>query len=212
MTQRDLFIFDDLPVQSVELIELEGGELLWVRHFLSPTEASKLFEYLMETTNWRQDSINIAGKSIPIPRLQAWIGDAAYTYSGLTLEPTPWPAQLLQLKSDLEEYCDCQFNSLLINLYRDESDSVGWHADNEEELGKNPTIASVSLGAPRAFELKQKHASKQKLSLTLNSGDLLIMKNEVQENWLHQVPKQKPPSEPRINLTFRRIIHETTVK
>lgn len=208
MTQKDLFIFDDLPLQSVELIELEDGEILWVRHFYSPEKCTELFENLQSDLPWRQDNIKVAGKDQPIPRLQAWFGDpgSAYTYSGLTMEPTPWTDTLLAIKQDIENYGDCHFNSLLANLYRDENDSVGWHADNEKELGQNPIIASLSLGGARDFLLKHKQHPDKKLSISLNSGDLLIMKGSIQHFWLHSVPKRRKVCEPRINLTFRKII------
>lgn len=208
MTQKDLFIFDDLPLQSVELIELSDGEILWARHFYDPDKCKQLFQELNAAIPWRQDSILIAGKEQPIPRLQAWFGDPGltYTYSGLTLEPTPWSAILKQIKHDIENYSDCHFNSLLANLYRDGRDSVGWHADNENELGTNPTIASLSLGGAREFQLKHQQHPDKKVSITLNDGDLVILKGSIQHHWLHCIPKTDQPCEPRINLTFRKII------
>lgn len=214
MSQKDLFIFGDVPLQSVELIELEDGEILWVRHFYEEDTAQQLYSRLQEEIPWRQDSIRIAGKETPIPRLQAWFGDPGmtYTYSGLTLVPTPWTETLLQLKKQIEDYGDHQFNSLLANLYRNEQDSVGWHADNEPELGQNPVIASLSLGAVRTFQLKHRQHPERKLALELGSGDLLIMKGTLQHFWQHQIPKSRQPCEPRINLTFRKIIGATTGK
>ena len=138
MTQSDLFnLGNDLPLQTVELIELSDGDILWVRHFLPSREADTLFQTLQQEIPWRQDNIRIGGKDQPIPRLQAWFGDPGmhYTYSGLTLEPQPWSPTLTALKQRIETYSDCHFNSLLANLYRDQNDSVGWHADNEPELG-----------------------------------------------------------------------------
>lgn len=207
MTQKDLFIFDDLPFQNVERIELHDGELLWVRHFLPPQESSVLFSALLNTLPWQQDHLSIAGKSIPVPRLQAWIGDpgTTYHYSGLTLEPQPWTEALLTLRHRIEDYTDTHFNSLLANLYRNEHDSVSWHADNEPELGRNPVVASLSLGESRDLQLKHNHHKDQKISITLKNGDLLIMKGPLQHHWLHQIPKQKEPCLPRINLTFRTI-------
>ncbi|MBA54165.1 MAG: alpha-ketoglutarate-dependent dioxygenase AlkB [Pseudomonadales bacterium] len=214
MSQKDLFIFGDVPLQSVELIELEDGEILWVRHFYEEDTAQQLYSRLQEEIPWRQDSIRIAGKDKPIPRLQAWFGDPGmtYTYSGLTLEPEPWTETLQQLKKQIEDYGDHQFNSLLANLYRNEQDSVGWHADNEPELGQNPVIASLSLGAVRTFQLKHREHPERKLALELGSGDLLIMKGALQHHWQHQIPKSRQPCEPRINLTFRKIIGVGTGK
>lgn len=208
MTQKDLFIFDDLPLQSVELIELSDGEILWVRHFYAPEKCNDLLEKLTREIPWRQDNITIAGKSIPIPRLQAWFGDEGmnYSYSGLKLEPVPWSPELAAIKQDIESYCDTHFNSLLANLYRDNQDSVSWHSDDEKELGVNPTIASFSLGGCREFQLKHRAHQDKKLSIDLGNGDLLIMKGALQHNWLHCVPKKRQHCEPRINLTFRQIV------
>lgn len=211
MTQSDLFTLGDLPLQSVELIELTDGDILWVRRFLPPREADQLMQTLHNDIPWRQDSIRIAGKDTPIPRLQAWFGDPgmSYTYSGLTLQPTPWSPTLAQVKQRIEAYSDTHFNSLLANLYRDENDSVGWHADDEPELGENPVIASLSLGESRDFVLKHRNHPEQKLKLSLENGDLLIMKGALQHHWLHQIPKARTQCGPRINLTFRRIFKES---
>lgn len=208
MSQKDLFIFGDVPLQSVELIELEDGEILWVRHFYDEDTAQQLYSRLQEEIPWRQDSLRIAGKTTPIPRLQAWFGDPGmtYTYSGLTLDPEPWNDTLRHIKEQIENYSDTHFNSLLANLYRNEQDSVGWHADNEPELGQNPVIASISLGCERTFQLKHRQHPERKLALELKSGDLLIMKGALQHHWQHQIPKSRQPCDPRINLTFRRII------
>lgn len=214
MSQKDMFIFGDTPMQSVELIELEDGEILWVQHFYDEDSAQQLYSRLQEEIPWRQDSIRIAGKETPIPRLQAWFGDPgmSYSYSGLTLQPEPWNETLVHIKEQIENYSDTRFNSLLANLYRDQQDSVGWHADNEPELGTNPIIASLSLGGERRFQIKHRSHPERKLELNLQSGDLLIMKGAMQHHWLHQVPKARQPCLPRINLTFRRIIKAETPK
>ncbi|MCP5018818.1 MAG: alpha-ketoglutarate-dependent dioxygenase AlkB [Ketobacter sp.] len=214
MSQEDLFIFGDVPLQSVELIELEDGEILWARRFYDEDTARQLYSRLQEEIPWRQDNIRIAGKETPIPRLQAWFGDPgiSYTYSGLTLQPEPWNDTLQHIKEQIESYSDTQFNSLLANLYRDEQDSVGWHADNEPELGNNPVIASLSLGGERTFQLKHRQHPERKLELELRSGDLLIMKGAMQHHWLHQIPKSKQACLPRINLTFRKINKASTPK
>ena len=205
MTQPDLF--NDLQLQSVELIEIDDGDILWIKRFLPKADADALLQTLQTEIPWRQDSIRIAGKDTPIPRLQAWYGDPGmtYTYSGLKLDPLPWTPTLATLKQRIEDYSDCHFNSLLANLYRTEQDSVGWHADDEPELGQNPAIASLSLGDTRDFQLKHHQHTDKKLTLPLQHGDLLIMKGALQHHWLHQIPKSKTPCGPRINLTFRRI-------
>lgn len=205
MTPSDLF--SDLQLQTVELIEIDDGDILWIKRFLPKADADTLFQTLQTEIPWRQDSLRIAGKLTPVPRLQAWYGDpgTTYHYSGLTLDPLPWTPALATLKQRIETYSDCHFNSLLINLYRNEQDSVGWHADDEPELGQNPAIASLSLGETRDFQLKHRQHRDRKLSLPLQHGDLLIMKGALQHHWLHQIPKSKAPCDPRINLTFRRI-------
>lgn len=207
MTQSDLFSLNDLQLQSVELIEIDDGDILWIKRFLPKTDADTLLQTLQTEIPWRQDSIRIAGKDTPIPRLQAWYGDPGmtYSYSGLKLDPLPWTPALAAIKQRIEDYSDCHFNSLLANLYRTEQDSVGWHADDEPELGQNPAIASLSLGDTRDFQLKHRKHPEQKLSLPLQHGDLLIMKGALQHHWVHQIPKSKTPCQPRINLTFRRI-------
>ncbi len=218
MTQKDLFVFDDLfgdsTVQRVELIELEDGEILWVKHYYSPDQASELFSKLYQQVPWKQDGIRIAGKVTPLPRLQAWFADPGihYGYSGIAMEPLPWLDCLINIKQDLEAYSGSHFNSVLANLYRDQNDSVSWHADDEAELGANPTIASLSLGATREFQLKHRLHPGKKLKIPMQSGDLMIMKGEIQHHWLHQIPKCKTPTEARINLTFRRILATDPLK
>ena len=206
MTQSDLFNLGDLPLQSVELIELSDGDILWVKHFLPPEEANQLMATLQQQIPWRQDSIRIGGKDTPIPRLQAWFGDAGmtYTYSGLTLQPTPWLPALAAIKHRIEDYSDTHFNSLLANLYRTGLDSMGWHADDERELGPNPVIASVSLGQERRFDLRHR-ATGQTVRTLLPSGSVLVMAGATQHHWVHQVPRTTRPLQPRINLTFRLI-------
>lgn len=192
---------------TLELIKLDHGWLRFYRRFLDKEESERYFAALLEPTPWMQDTIHIQGKSIPIPRLQAWYGDEGhfYTYSGITLAPLPWTPTLDSLRERIFEASQLHFNSLLINQYRNERDSVSWHSDDEPELGQNPIIASLSLGAARRFELKQKKSIRKKISLTLESGDLLIMGGELQQHWVHQVPKEAAPCQARINLTFRTI-------
>jgi len=206
--QLDLLAASTGP--RAEHIPLDHGELTLFRGFLTPSESERYFQQLMAETPWTQDEIRIQGKLIPIPRLQSWYGDAGhfYTYSGITLAPVGWTALLEELRQRLFDTTRRSFNSLLINQYRNERDSVSWHADDERELGRNPVIASLSLGTARRFELKPKKSTRDKISITLESGDLLIMGGELQRHWLHQVPKEKAPCGPRLNLTFRNIIVE----
>lgn len=192
--------WQDLPIKD--------GELLLCEHFYTADEAAALFEELKNELQWRQDSLRIAGREVAIPRLQAWYGDSGtdYAYSGLNLRSLPWNEVLLKIRNRLQNELTTPFNSVLANLYRDGNDSVSWHADDEPELGTNPIIASLSLGATRCFQLKRKKKSEQeRLKLDLPGGSLLVMRGALQHNWYHAVLKTKLPVGERINLTFRYI-------
>jgi alkylated DNA repair dioxygenase AlkB len=162
----------------------------------------RLFNQLFAVTDWRQEIATVMGRRVPIPRLTAWHGAAAYVYSGIKMAPAPWNPPLLEIKAVAEICAGRAFNSVLLNLYRDGRDSVSWHADNEPGLGRNPVIASVSLGAPRCFQMKHRTAD-HRLALELPAGSCLVMAGGTQHHWLHQVPKSARPVGPRINLTFR---------
>tara|TARA_R110002096_G_scaffold77896_12_gene183605 strand:+ start:124744 stop:125343 length:600 start_codon:yes stop_codon:yes gene_type:complete len=183
----------------------DRGELLLWPKWLEDGEARALFDELSATLSWQQRSLTMFGKTIPEPRMSAWIGDpdAAYSYSGRAHEPADWSPPLARLRTQLQELLNHPLNSVLANLYRGEQDSMGWHADNERELGNDPTIASVSLGATRRFWLK--HANAKTVRLELGHGSLLVMQGSTQHHWKHCVPKETSHREPRINLTFRRI-------
>ena len=194
---------------------------LWLfPNFIKLAHAQALFTYLEAKIEWQQDQLNMYGKPVDIPRLQAWFGgqDAAYSYSGLTLSPKPWLLPLEKLRSTLALQCQdllendgtekrLNFNSALANYYRDNNDAVGWHSDDEPELGGNPVIASVSLGGTRAFKLKHK-ISGEKLTIPLTSGSLLLMAGETQSYWQHAILRSKKVIAPRINLTFRHVYRE----
>ena len=179
-------------------------------NFLNGDESDALFSFLMKTTPWRQDEIKIFGKSILQPRLSAIYGDhgISYTYSGLKMPVNSWTEELEVLKDKVEGKSQSQFNLVLINLYRDGNDSMGWHSDDEKELGKNPMIASISFGENRNFKLRPKknNPDGQSFSINLESGSLLIMKAETQHFWQHSIRKSKKVLGPRINLTFRKIL------
>lgn len=151
---------------------------------------------------WEQPTLRIFGRSIPAPRLTAWFGERAYTYSGKRNAPAPMPAWVDGLRARLELEIGVRFNSALLNLYRDGRDSVAWHADDERELGLEPTIASLSYGAARRFLIKGLGRS---WGVTLENGDLLLMRGRAQRDFQHSVPKTSQPVGPRLNLTFRRI-------
>lgn len=173
-------------------------------------EAALLLTRLKQETPWHQDQIVIAGKSLPVPRLQCWMGDVGsrYSYSGIRLTPVPWSDAVLGIRSKIKELCGLEFNSVLLNHYRNGLDSVAWHADDERELGSDPVIASLSLGAERSLDLCHKNGSSRavKAKIPLLNGSLLLMGKGLQNNWLHQVPKAKSVTETRINLTFRNIL------
>lgn len=183
----------------------DGGLLLYWVAWLDREAADRAFETLRDEIAWERRSIRMMGKEVLQPRLVAWHGDAAYTYSGLTLEPHPWTPLLAALRDRASADADAAFNTVLLNLYRDGQDSMGMHQDDEEELGPDPIIASVSLGAPRQFVLR--HAKKKRvgIDLTLAHGSLLVMAGRTQHVYRHALPKTTGPVGPRINLTFRRI-------
>jgi alkylated DNA repair dioxygenase AlkB len=183
------------------------GEAYYFSAFLDADQAQKEFELLLKHIHWRQERVRVFGKLWPQPRLVAWHGDpsASYRYSGLQLDPSPWTTDLARIRQKVESHCGQSFNSVLLNLYRDQSDSNGWHSDDEPELGDQPFIASLSLGQTRDFQLRLKQDHSAKVKLALESGSLLIMKGQCQKHWQHHLPKRKGPLGPRINLTFRQI-------
>jgi alkylated DNA repair dioxygenase AlkB len=188
---------------------IEDGEYWFMRNFLSNDQAIEQESLLLNTIEWKQEEVYVFGKKHKEPRKTAWYGDeeCVYSYAGKTNHPLPWTEALLQIKTNIEALIPgTNFNSVLLNQYRDGNDKMGWHSDNEKELGKNPIIASLSLGATRFFDLKHKRIKSLKKRLELPAGSLLIMCGSTQENWLHQIPQQKTVNEQRINLTFRRII------
>lgn len=208
-------------------IQIPQGELFYSEGFLDEKMSNKYWEYLFETENndfnmvdwrtkklnevifkhieWSQDELKMFGKSILAPRYSAWYGDEGkkYSYSGLQLSPKPWNEGLLYLKQQVNKQAQTEFNSVLLNWYRDGEDYMGWHCDDEKELGKNPTIASLNLGATRRFFLRRKMNHAEKIEFHLKHGSLLIMKGEVQHFWQHSAPKEKAVKQARINLTFR---------
>lgn len=186
---------------------LSGGILDYDSEFLSRQEADHLLRYLNEEVQWEQKEYTNyrTGQKVAQPRLTAWYADSldmAYSYSGVTQKVQFWFPELLDLKSKIERATGAQYNSVLLNLYRDGNDSVGLHADDEKELGTNANIASVSLGTTRTFRLKH-NGSKNEMAYPLSHGSLLVMSGTTQHYWKHEVPKERSITEPRINLTFR---------
>jgi alkylated DNA repair dioxygenase AlkB len=174
-------------------------------NFFDHNRANEFFEKLKNEIPWQQDNITVYGKTHPQPRLTALFGNEGkpYSYSNIVMQPNTWNPLLMFIKNEIEEICDENFTTVLLNYYRDGKDSNGWHADNEKELGRNPVIASVSFGAERYFHLQHNTIKEQKLKINLEHGSLLIMKDSTQHFWKHQIPKTTKEIGPRINLTFR---------
>ena len=192
-----------------EVFPVEGGEILFMKNFLELEKANYYYEKLNASIQYKQEEIKCYGKIHPLQRKTAWYGDQGfnYSYSGINCNPIPWTTELLELKENIEKYLPTEnFNSVLLNLYRDGNDKVGWHSDDEKELGMNPTIASLSLGETRRFDLKHKENPDLKYKFELTPGSLIIMRGSLQHNWSHQIPVQKKVLGSRINLTFRTII------
>jgi len=186
--------------QKIEI--RNGGTLDYREAFYSKSVADALFEQLRAETPWQQER----GRTGPFPRLTAWYADAGltYSYSGVTHEALLWTPALLAVRLRVEDAAGTSLNSLLLNFYRDGQDSIGYHTDAEPELGTNPVIASISLGAVRQFVMKHIETG-EKMKYDLAHGSLLIMAGTCQHHWLHGVPKTKAVVRPRINLTFRKI-------
>jgi alkylated DNA repair dioxygenase AlkB len=190
-------------------IPLQDGELLYHPHFFAPGEADQLLAALRHGLHWQQECMMMYGKPVLFPRLMAWYGDAGshYSFSGKTYQPAAWTKELQLIHERISPIAGVAFNSVLANLYRNGQDSMGWHADDEPELGLNPVIASVNFGAARRFMLRHKKEKDLRYELTLQHGSLLVMKGTLQHHWQHQVPKTTKPLGERINLTFRVIRH-----
>ncbi len=191
---------------NLNLLPCDGIVNYYGRVF-SLSESADYFSSLMKNIIWKNDEAIIYGKHIITKRKAAWYGDAnyAYTYSNVTKEALEWTSELLSLKKVVEEKSQSKFNSCLLNLYHHGDEGMAWHSDDEAALGKNTTIASLSFGAVRKFCFKHK-ITKQTISVTLENGSLLMMKDATQTYWLHSLPKSKRVTAPRINLTFRTII------
>lgn len=197
----DLFDHQLIPVT---LSEGRQSSIAFWPNWLDKERADVLLSKAINTIDWRRDSIKIVGKTIPIPRLQQWFGDpsTSYTYSNIRLQAVSFPDWIEQLREQVETQADQRFNRALVNYYRDGSDSVDWHADDEPELGFEPVIASCSLGAERVFQLRHT-VTKERLAISLPHGSLLVMGAGIQRYWQHRVAKTKTVDQPRVNFTFR---------
>lgn len=186
-------------------LQLPDAEITYQPNFLSEEEANTYFDNLKATVAWQQDDITVFGKVHPQPRLTALFGndEKTYSYSNITMYPNKFGGKLLKLKQEIELKTQKVFTTCLLNLYRDGKDSNGWHSDDEKELGKNPVIASISLGEERYFHLRHKKDKNLKQKILLQHGSLLLMQGPTQHFWQHQIPKTSRKIGERINLTFR---------
>ena len=189
------------------MIALRDSDVTYLPEFISADAVLELLLRLRDETRWRQENVTLFGRTLPQPRLTAWHGDAAavYRYSGLTLVPQPWTDTLLALRACVEAHCAARFNSVLLNCYRDGRDSIGMHSDAEPELGAEPIIATLSLGATRVLKLEHR-TTREKIALPLQDGSLLVMRGSTQRHWRHGIAASRKPLSSRVSLTFRRII------
>ena len=186
-------------------LHLREAEVHWHRHWLPRDAADTLQRTLREDVPWEVHRIRMFGRQVDSPRLSCWMGDPAarYRYSGTEFVPQPWHPALLPLRDQLAAFCGHAFNSVLLNRYRDGDDGMGWHSDNEPELGPAPVIASLSLGAGRRFLLRRRDDHAKKAEVLLDHGDLLVMGGQTQRHYQHSLPKSARPLAERLNLTFR---------
>ena len=190
-------------------LALCDAEVWYLPTITLPGPAPDVLQELIDSTAWRSERIMVWGRLRLQPRLMSWVGDpdAVYGYSGLKLRPTPWTPLLDGIRHEVGRIAGVAFNSVLLNYYRDQNDSMGFHSDDEPELGPKPVIASVSLGERRTFVLKHKtNRNVRPVRLPLDSGSLLLMRSATQHHWRHGIGKESRPCGPRVNLTFRRII------
>ena len=195
------------PKSELNLLP-KNGVMTYRPDLFGPVEASEYLAALTETIQWEKPSIKLWGKLISVPRLTAWYGDpeSTYKYSGIINIPKPWTKELLTIKKKIEAAAGTDFNSVLLNLYRNGADHMSWHADDEKSLGIHPVIASVSFGEVRKFGVKHRYEKDlESLSFELASGSLVLMKGEMQEFWHHRIHPTKKLLGPRINLTFRKV-------
>ncbi len=198
--------------EQVALFENSGrssnipeGLLTYFPEVFDASKSRAFLSTLLSSTPWEQQRVMMYGRKVDTPRLTAWYGDAGkrYAFSGITFNALPWTPVLLEIKAVVELLASVSFNSVLLNYYRGGSDSVAWHSDDERELGESPIIASVSFGQVRQFDIRPKDAPREKYSIRLGEGSVLLMKGTLQQEWEHRIPKARSVIGPRINLTFR---------
>jgi alkylated DNA repair dioxygenase AlkB len=196
---------DSLFPQEKIIFNLQDAEIEYFPNFFDVEKCKELFSKLLTEVPWQQDNISVFGKTHLQPRLTALYGNEgkAYGYSNIIMQPHNWSPLIMFIKNEIEDVCQENFTTVLLNYYRDGKDSNGWHADNEKELGRNPVIASISFGAERVFQLKHNSIKELKQNILLENGSLLLMKGTTQNYWKHQIPKTVKEIGARINLTFR---------
>ena len=190
---------------SLTAIPIRDGELSFLSQLPLPASNADVLARLIAETDWKSETITLWGKQFLQPRLSAWYGDKAYSYSGLQLAPQPFTPLQQIIRSAVEAATGASFNSVLLNYYRDGRDSMGMHSDDEAELGPAPVIASVSFGAARTFMLRHK-SGRERLRIDLSDGSLLLMAGSLQKHWSHGINKTAKALGARVNLTFRRIV------
>ncbi|XHH29129.1 alpha-ketoglutarate-dependent dioxygenase AlkB [Xanthomonas euroxanthea] len=188
-------------------VALPHAEIAWCRGWLPRAQADALLQALLTQVQWEVHRIRMFGRTVDSPRLSSWIGDAdaSYRYSGTQFAPQPWLEVLQPLRARLQAETGAPFNSVLANRYRRGNDAMGWHSDDEPELGAQPLIASLSLGATRRFAFRHRDDAALKQALELGHGDLLLMGGDTQRHYKHALPRTAKPVGERINLTFRQI-------
>lgn len=198
--------FDNSSDPKIIHYDLPDADMILFENIFSDKESQNLHQNLIDHIQWRQDKIKIFGKLIDQPRLTAFYGDTdkEYSYSGIVMKPIDWNEDLLFIKNRVEEIAKINFTSVLLNYYRDGKDSMGWHSDDEKELGQNPVIGSVSFGESRVFQMRHK-IRKERVDIPLTNGSILLMRGATQHFWQHQIPKSSKQLQSRINLTFRNI-------
>ncbi len=200
---------EDASREKIIHFDLPDADVILYEDLFTKKEAETLQKNLIEKIQWRQDKIKMFGKLLDQPRLTAFYGDAnkPYSYSGIMMAPVDWNEDLLFIKNRIEKFVNIRFTSVLLNYYRDGKDSMGWHADDEKELGQNPIIGSVSFGETRNFQMRHKTQKEiKKVDIPLSNGSFLLMKGATQHFWQHQIPKTSRELSSRINLTFRVIL------
>ena len=192
---------------SARSIELPQAELLYLPLWVDAVTADCWLQALIAETPWSQPQVRLYGRSFAVPRLVAWYGDAQarYRYSGLVHEPLPWTPLLAVVRQRVEQQVGESLNGVLLNLYRDGQDAMGWHSDDEPELGPEPLVVSLNLGATRRFDLRRTGSTRIEHSLELEHGSLLVMSGPTQHHWQHQIARTRKVLTPRLNLTFRQI-------